>query len=122
MTLFRLALAFRNEFDTRIYDALRAGINDVFELIAMTYNMCLWAFVSYLSLYLTVTAQDLIQPYAQPSGLADDITQWLAVSTGSQISTCKAFMLANINVEGATPGTVVASTSRENPNYHYNCK
>jgi hypothetical protein len=63
-----------------------------------------------------------VVPYAQPYGLSDDITQWLSVAANSQVATCKTRMFANINIEGATPGTVVASTSTENPDYHYNCE
>ncbi|KIW07088.1 uncharacterized protein PV09_01972 [Verruconis gallopava] len=77
----------------------------------------------YLSLWTALShAQDapVPSPYAQPSGLTEDITQWLAVSAGSQIATCKTRMMANINPVGGANGTVVASTSTENPNYHYN--
>lgn len=59
-------------------------------------------------------------PFASPTGLAQDITDWIVASAGSQIATCQSKMLANINSPGAANGTVIASTSTENPNYHYN--
>ncbi|KAE9991814.1 hypothetical protein EG327_010916 [Venturia inaequalis] len=59
-------------------------------------------------------------PYATPSGFSDDITSWLAVGALSQIATCKTRMFDNINSVGAANGTVVASTSTANPDYHYN--
>lgn len=59
-------------------------------------------------------------PYATPNGISDDITSWLSVGAVSQIATCKVRMFNNINSVGAADGTVVASTSTANPDYHYN--
>ncbi|TID22653.1 MICOS complex subunit [Venturia nashicola] len=59
-------------------------------------------------------------PYATPNGFSEDVTSWLAVGASSQIATCKARMFSNINIKGAANGTVVASTSTANPDYHYN--
>lgn len=59
-------------------------------------------------------------PYATPNGFSDDITTWLALGDSSQIAICKSRMFDNINSVGAANGTVVASTSRANPDYHYN--
>jgi glucoamylase len=59
-------------------------------------------------------------PYATPNGLSNDITTWLAVGITSQLAICKSRMFDNINSAGAENGTVVASTSTADPDYHYN--
>jgi len=66
-------------------------------------------------------------PYASPTGLANDITNWLAGSGTSEAAIAKAFMFLNINpnVTGAANGTVVAAQSgpsypAKDPDYEYN--
>ncbi|GAB7345807.1 hypothetical protein MBLNU457_4067t1 [Dothideomycetes sp. NU457] len=66
-------------------------------------------------------------PYASPTGLADDITDWLAEVETSQAATAKALMFLNINpdVPGASSGTVTAARSgpsypAKDPDYEYN--
>jgi glucoamylase len=56
-------------------------------------------------------------PYASPSGFGDDITNFLAVSVGSEAETAFARMFLNINPAIAEdyPGTVVAA--RSGPSY-----
>jgi hypothetical protein len=110
--------------DELIYDALSTRLRDVWNYFIMSCCRAFWAMGACLSLWTALSnAQDasVLSPYAQPTGLSDDITQWLATSTGSQIATCKSGILANINIPDAANGTVVASTSTENPNYHFNC-
>ena len=63
-----------------------------------------------------------VQPYASPSGLSQDITSWLALSSGntSEAVTAKNLMFANVNIRGAATGTVIAAQSYSSPNYAYN--
>lgn len=112
----------RNEL---LYNVVSAKLDDVYDHLVMSCSRALWAISAYLSLWTALSnAQDasVLSPYAKPTGLSNDITQWLAASTGSEVATCKSQMFANINSPGSANGTVVASTSTENPNYHYNCK
>lgn len=121
----QLAIAFHETLGDRVYDVVHKSTSAGWTQSTMHLNRLLVPFVSFLSLYTGPSAAQspsALVPYAQPSGLSDDITQWLSATSGSQIATCKSRMLANINIDGAAPGTVVASTSTENPNYHYNCK
>ncbi|KAI9692125.1 MAG: glycoside hydrolase 15 protein [Bathelium mastoideum] len=62
------------------------------------------------------------KPYATPSGLSQDIADWLALSGGNASETIisKNLMFANINIPGAANGTVIAAQSYTSPNYAYN--
>ena len=66
-------------------------------------------------------------PYATPLGFGEDITQFLAVSKGSEAEIALARMFLNINpaIAGAANGTVVAARSgpsypQTDPDYEYN--
>ena len=66
-------------------------------------------------------------PYASPSGFGDDITKFLAVSSGSESEVALARMFLNINpaIKGDAKGTVVAARSgpsypQKDPDYEYN--
>lgn len=66
-------------------------------------------------------------PYAAPRGFGDDITDYLAVSRGSEAETAHSRMFLNINpaISDAVNGTVVAarsgpSYSQKLPDYEYN--
>ncbi|TKX20854.1 glucoamylase-like protein [Elsinoe australis] len=66
-------------------------------------------------------------PYASPSGLADDITEWLRLDIESQATLSKRNMFSNINpsLPGVANGTVVAAKSgpsytQKLPDYEYN--
>jgi hypothetical protein len=121
----QLAISLGVEPDGFIYGVLSAKFHDVWNFFVMSCCRALWGIGACLSLWTALSnAQDAsaLSPYAQPTGLSDDITQWLAASTGSQIATCRSKMMANINIGGAANGTVVASTSTKNPDYHYNCE
>ncbi|KAG8625020.1 hypothetical protein KVT40_006771 [Elsinoe batatas] len=66
-------------------------------------------------------------PYASPSGLSGDITQWLTVDAESQATLSKRAMFSNINPDlpGVANGTVVAAKSgpsypQKLPGYEYN--
>ena len=59
-------------------------------------------------------------PYATPTGLADDITTYLAATNGSEAALSKTLMFANIDISGAANGTVIAAQSYTNPDYAYN--
>lgn len=66
-------------------------------------------------------------PYATPTGFSDDITSFLAVSSGSEAEIALTRMFLNINpdVSGAAAGVVVAGQSgptypSTDPNYEYN--
>jgi hypothetical protein len=107
-----------------LYDPLYLQIHDGWNKFAVMFPR-LRTLASVLAALTSISnAQDStpVKPYAQPSGLYDDITQWLSVAAGSQIATCKSKMFANINIEDAAKGTVVASTSTQDPDYHYHCE
>ncbi|TKA51591.1 hypothetical protein B0A49_11671 [Cryomyces minteri] len=59
-------------------------------------------------------------PYANPSGLSQDITNWLEATNGSEAGIAKARMFNNINIPGAANGTVIAAQSYTAPDYAYN--
>lgn len=59
-------------------------------------------------------------PYATPSGLANDITSYLAPSNGSEAALSKVLMFDNIDIPGAANGTVIAAQSYTAPDYAYN--
>lgn len=66
------------------------------------------------------------KPYASPRGFSNDITNFLAVSDGSQLKRSCTKMFVNINpsVPGAVDGVVVAGRSgptfaSKNPDYEY---
>lgn len=59
-------------------------------------------------------------PYATPSGLADDITTYLAPTNGSEAGLSKVLMFDNIDIPGAANGTVIAAQSYTAPDYAYN--
>ncbi|PNS19171.1 Glucoamylase [Sphaceloma murrayae] len=66
-------------------------------------------------------------PYASPSGLADDITEWLRLDMDSQATLSKSVMFSNINPDlpGVANGTIVAAKSgpsypQKLPDYEYN--
>ncbi|KAF4550318.1 Glucoamylase-like protein 2 [Elsinoe fawcettii] len=66
-------------------------------------------------------------PYASPSGLSDDITQWLNIDAESQVTLSKRLMFSNINPDlpDVANGTVVAAKSgpsypQKLPDYEYN--
>ncbi len=67
------------------------------------------------------------KPYAQPRGFGSDITDFLAVSSGSEAETALDRMFMNVNpaVSGAVEGVVVAAQSgptypQTDPNYEFN--
>ena len=66
-------------------------------------------------------------PYATPSGFGSDITDYLAVSSGSEAEIAQAGLFRNVNpaISGAANGTVVAARSgpsypQQQPDYEYN--
>ena len=54
-------------------------------------------------------------PYASPTGFSQDITDWLAPSTGSQAANALSYLFSNIEVQGAANGTVIAAQSYSSP-------
>ncbi|KAF2482649.1 glucoamylase precursor [Neohortaea acidophila] len=66
-------------------------------------------------------------PYATPSGFGNDVTQYLAVESGSEAEIAQTGLFRNVNpaVKGAVNGTVVAARSgpfysQTEPDYAYN--
>ncbi|KAF2427585.1 hypothetical protein EJ08DRAFT_651407 [Tothia fuscella] len=85
---------------------------------SIIYKQAFRLFGLFLSLS-TAQTPDLV-PYANPMGLSQDLTSWLAVTNDSQANICKVRMFNNINIPEAAIGTVIASQSRKDPDYAYN--
>ncbi|KAL9090377.1 MAG: hypothetical protein Q9159_002004 [Coniocarpon cinnabarinum] len=63
----------------------------------------------------TPTTSTIPAPYASPTGFSQDITDWLAASTGSQAANALSYMFTNIEVPNAANGTVIAAQSYSAP-------
>lgn len=61
------------------------------------------------------TTTTIPAPYASPTGFSQDISDWLAASSGSQAANAKSYMFANIEIPNAANGTVIAAQSYSAP-------
>lgn len=63
----------------------------------------------------TPTTSSIPAPYATPTGFSDDISTYLAASSGSNAALAKQYMFLNIDVANAANGTVIAAQSYTAP-------